>query len=211
MDNKEPMKDTARIARFDRSEGEENPIAAREGSGFTQTITTNTQVNTVGDIVETVTTYTNVDANEIASQVAQSIRVNISAESASLEMQLHPASLGTVNMQVISQNGQVSAHFTVQNEAVKAILETQMLTLQETLNEQGTKVSAIEVTVANYNLDKGSENQPNEGNSGNSKKGYGKRSNIDLTSLDSLDDLDEDEMMEAKMMEMNGNTVSYTV
>ena len=130
-----------------------------------------------------------------------------------MELQLHPASLGTVNMQVISQNGQVTAHFTVQNEMVKAVLETQLMTLQENLNEAGTKVSAIEVTVANYNLDKGADNHANEGNPNENSKGS-RRRGINLQGIDSLDDLealglDEAEMVEAKVMEMNGNTVNY--
>lgn len=204
LENESSTKDNNHQDREDNKNNNEMLLGA--ATGF------NVEANSVGQLVETVQSYaTTADSQEIMRQITEYMKVNISSDSTSMEMQLHPASLGTVNMQVISQNGQVSAHFTVQNEAVKAILETQMLTLQETLNEQGTKVSAIEVTVANYNLDKGSENQPNEGNSGNGKKGYGKRSNIDLTSLDSLDDLDEDEMMEAKVMEMNGNTVSYTV
>lgn len=187
----------------DNDNGENNLLNTTE-------FTTNT--TTVGDVVEVVESYRSVEnGQEVMRQITEHMKINISSDSTSMEMQLHPASLGTVNMQVISQNGQVTAHFTVQNEAVKAILETQMLSLQETLNEQGTKVSAIEVTVANYNLDKGSENQPNEGNSQNGKKGYGKRSSINLNGLDSFEDLDEEELIEAKVMEMNGNTVSYTV
>lgn len=167
--------------------------------------------NTVADVVEVVESYSNVaDAENIMRQVTEFVKVNITANSTSMEMQLHPASLGTVNMQVISQNGQITAQFTVQNEAVKAVLENQLLTLQETLNEAGTKVSAIEVTVANYNLDKGTEGNTPENNKENGQKSS-KRRNIDLSSLDSLDDLDDEELMEAKVMEMNGNTVSYTV
>ena len=167
--------------------------------------------NTVADVVESVESYSNAANTEnIMRQVTEFVKVNITANSTSMELELHPASLGTVNMQVVSQNGQVTAQFTVQNEAVKAVLESQLLTLQESLNEAGTKVSAIEVTVANYNLDKGTEGNTPENNKDNGQKGS-KRRNIDLSSLDSFDDFDDEEMMEAKVMEMNGNTVSYTV
>lgn len=164
--------------------------------------------NTVADIVETVESYASeVDAENIMKQITEYVKINISASQTSMEMQLHPASLGTVNMQVVSQNGQVTAHFTVQNEAVKAVLETQLLTLQESLNEAGTKVSAIEVTVANYNLERGMDNG-NENSSNNSQKGS-KRRNINLNSLESFDDLTDEEMVEAEMMEANGNTVNF--
>lgn len=164
--------------------------------------------NTVADVVEAVESYSSVaDAEEIMRQVTDSIKVNISANETSMEMNLHPASLGTVNMQVVSNNGQVTAHFTVQNEAVKAVLETQLLTLQESLNEAGTKVNAIEVTVAGYNLDKGADGDANQGNSGNSQSS--RRRGINLNALDSFDDLTDEELVEAEMMEMNGNTVNF--
>lgn len=166
--------------------------------------------NTVADVVEQVTSYASTqDAESIMRQINDSIRVNITNESTSMELQLHPASLGTVNMQVVSQNGQVTAHFTVQNEMVKAVLETQLMTLQESLNEAGTKVSAIEVTVANYNLDKGMDNGANENNANENGKGYSKRRNINLNGLTSFDDLTDEELVEAKVMEMNGTTVNF--
>lgn len=164
---------------------------------------------TVADIVETVESYSNaVDTENIMRQISDYIKVNITANSTSMEMQLHPASLGTVNMQVVSQNGQVTAQFTVQNEAVKAVLENQLLSLQETLNEAGTKVSAIEVTVANYNLDSELYNNNGDNSSNNSQKGS-KRRNINLNGLEALDDLDSDEMVEIDMMKANGNSVSF--
>lgn len=166
--------------------------------------------NTVADVVEQVNSYTSTqDAENIMRQINDSIRVNITNESTSMELQLHPASLGTVNMQVISQNGQVTAHFTVQNEMVKAVLETQLMTLQENLNEAGTKVSAIEVTVANYNLDKGTNNGANENGANENNKGYSKRRNINLNGINSFDDFTDEELIEAKVMEMNGNTVNF--
>ena len=126
--------------------------------GQTGTVTNQT-VNTVGDIVETVTSYTTgADTDNIMRQVTDYVKVHISDDVTKMEIELHPASLGTVNMQINSQNGQITAHLTVQNELVKSVLETQMIKLQETFDEQGTKVSAIEVTVAEYSLNSQSDN-----------------------------------------------------
>jgi len=187
---------------FNKQSNQENIIQ-------TQTVTTQT-VNTVGDIVETITSYSSyAETENIMRQVTDFVKVNISEDVTKMEMQLHPASLGTVNMQINSQNGQITAHLTVQNELVKTILESQMVKLQETFNEQGTKVTAIEVSVANYNLDaKGDNNYSQEenhqGRKGNSRRG------INLNEIESFDELTEEEQLQAEIMEMNGGSVNYT-
>ena len=177
---------------------------------FNQTqAVTNQTVNTVGDIVETVTSYTTgTDTDNIMRQVTDYVKVHISEDVTKMEIELHPASLGTVNMQINSQNGQITAHLTVQNELVKSVLETQMIKLQETFDEQGTKVSAIEVTVAEYSLNSQNDNNYSEERNGRS---YGsKKKGINLNEIGSLDELDEEEQLEAKVMEMNGSSVNYT-
>ena len=177
---------------------------------FNQTqAVTNQTVNTVGDIVETVTSYTTgTDTDNIMRQVTDYVKVHISDDVTKMEIELHPASLGTVNMQINSQNGQITAHLTVQNELVKSVLETQMIKLQETFDEQGTKVSAIEVTVAEYSLNSQSDNNYSEERNG---RNYGsKKKGINLNEIGSLDELDEEEQLEAKVMEMNGSSVNYT-
>lgn len=177
---------------------------------FNQTqAVTNQTVNTVGDIVETVTSYTTgTDTDNIMRQVTDYVKVHISDDVTKMEIELHPASLGTVNMQINSQNGQITAHLTVQNELVKSVLETQMIKLQETFDEQGTKVSAIEVTVAEYSLNSQSDNNYSEDRNG---RNYGsKKKGINLNEIGSLDELDEEEQLEAKVMEMNGSSVNYT-
>lgn len=177
---------------------------------FNQTqAVTNQTVNTVGDIVETVTSYTTgADTDSIMRQVTDYVKVHISEDVTKMEIELHPASLGTVNMQINSQNGQITAHLTVQNELVKSVLETQMIKLQETFDEQGTKVSAIEVTVAEYSLNSQSDNNYSEEQNG---RDYGsKKKGINLNEIGSLDELDEEEQLEAKVMEMNGSSVNYT-
>ena len=176
--------------------------------GQTGTVTNQT-VNTVGDIVETVTSYTTgTDTDDIMRQVTDYVKVHISEDVTKMEIELHPASLGTVNMQINSQNGQITAHLTVQNELVKSVLETQMIKLQETFDEQGTKVSAIEVTVAEYSLNSQSDNNYSEERNG---RNYGsKKKGINLNEIGSLDELDEEEQLEAKVMEMNGSSVNYT-
>ena len=179
-----------------------------------QTQVVTTEVNNLGDIVETVTTYSNEDANSIMSQVTQSIRVNYSADTTSMELQLHPASLGTVNMNIASTNGVVTAHILVENEAVKAALESQLITLQQTFDEQGQKVEAVEVSVANYDLNKGNGSDAESGNDERKAANTGRvggRRRINLNDLDEegLEELDEDEKIAADMMARSGNSLDY--
>ena len=179
-----------------------------------QTTVVNTEVNNLGQVVETVTTYSNEQANSIMSQVTESIRVNYTADTTSMEMQLHPASLGTVNMQIASTNGVVTAHILVENEAVKAALESQLITLQQTFDEQGTKVEAVEVSVANYDLNRGtgSETGSNSEEQSHGRAGrIGTRRRINLNDLaeEDLEELTEDEKLSADMMARSGNSLDY--
>lgn len=189
-------------------------VGAEAISVAPQTTVVNTEINNLGQIVETVTTYSNADADSIMSQVTQSIRVNYSAETTSMEMQLHPASLGTVNMNVASNSGVVTAHILVENEAVKAALESQLITLQQTFEDQGMKVEAVEVTVANYDLNKGNSSDTENGNSERESARAGRvgtRRRINLNDLEEADieELDEDEQIAADMMARSGNSVDY--
>lgn len=195
----------------------ENVDEAGVAEGTGNTVST-IEVNTVGDVVNTITSYSSVNPDEIISQVTQSIRVNISEDITSMEMQLHPASLGTVNMQVSANNGVITAHLIVQNEAVKAALETQLMTLQETFEAQGQKVEAVEVSVAGYDLNRGNGQDGSEGNNSKEQKnGFkvsGTRRRINLNIADDVDEdeaMPEDEKIARDMMARNGNTVDYSV
>lgn len=201
-------------SKFAKSLNTEHEVSSQIGN-YTETVTT--QVNNLGEVVETVTRYSNIDANEIVSQVTESIKVNYSADTTTMEMQLHPASLGTVNMQFTSVGGVVTAHILVQDEAVKAAIESQLITLQESFEEQGHKVESVEVSVANYDLNKGQEqNNNNESNNQNGKNGIKglARRRINLNDFSEDDDdseLSDEEKITRDMMERNGNTVDYTV
>ena len=178
------------------------------------TTVTETSVNSVGDIVETVSNYTTGDRGEILNQVTESIKVNYSADTTSMELQLHPASLGTVNMHISSQNGIVTAHIIVENETVKAALENQLITLQETFEAQGQKVEAVEVSIAGYDLNHGMNsetgNNPEKGKEeAFARVGGRRRINLNDLSEDDYDEMSEEEAIAADMMARSGNSVDF--
>lgn len=209
----EGFENVSKLSKIDRSLTD----GISDASSFVENVTVKTEVNNVGDIVETVTTYSNSDANEILSQVTESIRVNYTEDTTSMELQLHPASLGTVNMQVSATNGIVTAHIIVQDEAVKAALESQLLTLQETFEEQGHKVEAVEVSIANYDLNQGMnrDNSQNESERREKEaiKASGARRRINLSDFaddtEGVEALSEEDKITKDMMERNGNTLDY--
>lgn len=110
------------------------------------------------------------ELREIANQIIERIKVSITPDQTSLELQLNPENLGKVNLNVQSKNGVMTAQFIVQNEVTKEAIESQMHILRDTLNEQGIKVEAIEVTVSNYTFNQtGQEESQNNSSSENNK------------------------------------------
>lgn len=155
-------------------------------------------------------------AQDIFRQVSEQIRSNVSRQITELQMQLNPENLGTVGLTVSSKEGNVTAHFTAQDEAVRAALESQIAQLKENLEQQGVKVTAVEVTVASHefeqNLEKGNdENAQQEEETEKLRKATRK---IDLSGVlgdEMPEELDEADAVTAKMMQADGNSMDYKV
>ena len=164
---------------------------------------------------KTETTYSSYSTTQnIMNQIQDVIKVIQTQDLTEMELQLHPATLGNVRVQLAVTEGVLTATFTTENEAVRAALESQMLVLKQNFEEQGIKVEAVEVTVASHaferNLDS-SENGAGEEQTPEKKKS-GRR--ISLTEL--MNEIEEEELSDedrivAEMMRQNGNTVDYTV
>lgn len=150
------------------------------------------------------------DTQNIMRQIMDYMKLNLKGDMSSMEMQLHPASLGTLQVQIASKGGVVTANFIAQNETVKAALESQMIQLKEQFAEQGVKVEAIEVSVQTrqfeQNLDqgRGSAGQGREP----ARKGRVRRLNAD--DLTAGEEMAEEEQLARNLMAQNGGTVDYT-
>lgn len=150
---------------------------------------------------------------EIMDQIMDYMKIQLKPGMDQLEMQLHPESLGTVHIQLSSKGGEVTAQFQVQNETVKAAIESQITTLQESLKEQGIKVEAVQVTVENHGFESNLwQGQGREENASSHNQNRKSQRRINLNELDGTfkETADEEELLAAKMMEANGNTVDYT-
>ena len=124
----------------DRKEVSRENIAANNLNTFTERMEAAFEDRTVlmqGD--------TKVSMRDITEQVLGQVKVRVTSETTNLEIQLHPASLGRVNVQVsAAAQGITTATLFVENEMAKQALESQMLTLKQNFQEQGLKVDAVE-------------------------------------------------------------------
>ena len=149
------------------------------------------------------------DTRNIMNQVMDYMKLQLNADTTSLEMQLHPASLGTLRVQIDSSAGVLTAHFITQNESVKAALESQIVQLQENFEEQGVKVQAIEVTVQTHEFEQNLEQGRDRNQQTPEKRNRTRR--IQLNDALAMENVEEEDALAADMMAANGNTVDYTV
>ncbi len=162
--------------------------------------------------VEQTGTFLNSQTQEIMDQIMDYMRIQLKPGMDQLEMQLHPASLGTVHVQIASRGGEITAQFQVQNETVKAAIESQIVELKESLKDQGVKVEAVQVTVENHGFESNLwQGQGRDQNAASQNRPKPQR-RINLNDLDALfeEQASEEELLSARMMEVNGNTVDYT-
>lgn len=142
---------------------------------------------------------------EIVDQVVENIKVTLSGDSTSMEIQLNPEHLGKVNLSVIAKHGQLTASFVVENHMAREALESQLSVLKENLNEQGIKVEAIEVTVAEQGFSQNDFMNQGQGNFQNQTK----RSNH-VNRMRKESDLTEEVEEEAVSINQGNGTVDFS-
>lgn len=175
----------------------------------------NETINAVGETVES---FTSESTENILRQLADMVKIVKGEELTEMEMQLHPASLGTVNVSLTTKGGVVTAEFTTQNEAVKAAIEAQASQLRTNLEEQGVKVEAIEVSVESHqmerNLDKDNKGQQQAEEQRTQQIQGIRRKSINLRALENGEELveemqgaDDATRIAMELMAANGNTM----
>lgn len=183
---------------------------SQAGSAFLQTPD---KVMETGETPEPVNVeYRSVQTEDIMNQIMDYMKINLKADAQEMEMQLHPASLGTVGVQIAAKDGVVTAHFTTQNETVRAVIETQLIQLKNQFEEQGIKVDAVEVTVANheYGQQFSQEHENADSKQGKAAKST-RRINLDEIGEEAeLDEMEDSERIAVEMMQASGGTVDYT-
>lgn len=177
-------------------------------------------VNQLAESIENATgsssTY-GVNGQEILRQITDYIRVHVNVDTTEMELQLHPASLGNIKVQLASTEGVLTAVFTTENEAVKAALEAQLVQLKENFTQQGLKVESVEVNVSAQGFERSLDQQEQQGQQAFENAGGRNRSRrIRLSGNGEVEDIlaedmTEDDRIVADMMIRNGNSVDITV
>ena len=141
----------------------------------------------------------------IVDQVVNQVKIRVMPETTSMELMLHPASLGRVNLQVSAAGGVTKAMLIVENQMAKEALESQMITLKETFEEQGLKVDAVEVTVSEFGLDHQNHQEQQDQKNGTKRR----RFRLDTGAEDSAKDEAGVQMVQAERKDVN-SVVDYT-
>ena len=128
---------------------------------------------------------------------------------------IHPEQTEIIMYQ--TEDGLTKIDVRMENETVW-LTQAQMAELHATLQAQGIKVEAVEVTVATHefeqNLDGNASanaqmQEQNDSQSGN--RSNGGRRNLDQSTLEGIGgQLTEEESLAAQMMRDNGGSVDYT-
>ena len=204
------------VSEYVRKDASDNSNQFQQsGQGFQQQF-----VNQLTDAIENATGTSSsygVNGQEILRQITDYIKVHVNSETTEMELQLHPATLGNIKVQLVSTGGVLSAIFTTENEAVKAALESQLIQLKENFTEQGLKVESVEVNVSAQGFERSLDQQEQQGQ--NQFENQGSRRGNRRIRLDGGSDqegsltqeLPEDDRIVADMMIRNGNSVDYTV
>lgn len=201
----------------DKEEKSDNKESSSNSQGFLLGSESHVMKELVNDIQEVdqldtpQQSFFSPETQDIMNQIMDNMKVNLKPDMDELEMQLHPASLGTVKVNIANKAGEITAEFKVQNETVQAAVESQINELTKALKDSGVRIQAVEVSIDtsgfDSNLWKGESKDQNFNQNGNKQKPR----RINLNDLSALfeEESTEEEKLAKEMMEANGNTVDY--
>lgn len=133
----------------------------------------------------------------------------------SLSMQLNPENLGKVTVELATKEGVVSAKVIAETQAAKEALEANLANLKSNLEQQGIKIADVEVTVESHAFEQnlqqdGSREQEQLAKEMQQETARNLRTinlrEVGLAELKGL--MSEEDIVVAKMMADNGNTLN---
>lgn len=144
-----------------------------------------------------------VEPEKIIRQIVERVKTEVKVEMTSMEMQLNPEHLGKIHLQIVSRNGAITAQLIAQNEMVREAVESQVALLKDSLNEQGIKVEAVEVTVGSRQFEENQDSQSERQEEKRTKKHISKEELNEINGQESVQ-----EKLEKEIMKQDGSTVS---
>lgn len=142
---------------------------------------------------------------QILEQLVKQIKISVKVDQTSMELQLRPESLGKVHLLVQEKSGVLTAQFSVESAAAKDAIQSQLQLLKDTLQNQGLKVDAVEVTISDFTF---TQKQDMDGQREQARQ-QEKQSRTQIRDLEEMP-IEEAESVD-ELLQWNGSTVSYQV
>lgn len=150
------------------------------------------------------------EAQDIVRQVVEKIKVNVKADTTTMEVQLNPENLGKINLNITSKNGEMTAKFIVENQITKEALESQMIVLKEKLEAQGLKVNEVEVSLSNQDM-AGTFKQDGQQEDGrNNSKRSSEKSEMKVSLKQVMEEIRQEQMDNESETEFEGTHVDLS-
>lgn len=203
-----PGKETGKQTEKETSGEEKSFTGDKAFDNFAQSFKTGQTQNT--QAVAEVTPHFDVETENIIRQITDYMRGNVTDGVSEMDMQLHPASLGSVHIHLEAKEGVLTAQFTAQNESVKAALESQMIQLKDSFEEQGLTVESIEVMVSSQKFDQSYEEAESHANDTGSRSGRQRTRRAGLHVSMEDEELSDEEILAKEVLKGQGSTVEFT-
>ena len=203
-----PGKEVEKQTRKETSGEEKSFTGDKAFDNFAQSFKTGQTQNT--QAAAEVTPHFDVETENIIRQITDYMRGNVTDGVSEMDMQLHPASLGSVHIHLEAKEGVLTAQFTAQNESVKAALESQMIQLKDSFEEQGLTVESIEVMVSSQKFDQSYEEAESHANDTGSRSGRQRTRRAGLHVSMEDEELSDEEILAKEVLKGQGSTVEFT-
>lgn len=203
-----PGKETGKQTEKETSGEEKSFTGDRAFDNFAQSFKTGQTQNT--QAAAEVTPHFDVETENIIRQITDYMRGNVTDGVSEMDMQLHPANLGSVHIHLEAKEGVLTAQFTAQNESVKAALESQMIQLKDNFEEQGLTVESIEVMVSSQKFDQSYEEAESHANDTGSRSGRQRTRRAGLHVSMEDEELSDEEILAKEVLKGQGSTVEFT-
>ena len=203
-----PGKETGKQTEKETFGEEKSFTGDRAFDNFTQSFKTGQTQNT--QAAAEVTPHFDVETENIIRQITDYMRGNVTDGVSEMDMQLHPANLGSVHIHLEAKEGVLTAQFTAQNESVKAALESQMIQLKDSFEEQGLTVESIEVMVSSQKFDQSYEEAESQANDTGSRFGRQRTRRVSLHVSMEDEELSDEEILAKEVLKGQGSTVEFT-
>jgi flagellar hook-length control protein FliK len=109
-------------------------------------------------------------SRHLADVLGKRLTAQIQRGSWHVEMDLHPKSLGRIEVQLEMKNGELEARFIAANATTRDLLNEGMPRLREALQEHGTETASMDLGSANQGASDGKSTASEERSEGSSDR-----------------------------------------